>query len=90
MITLAKTLFLFFSQIKNVNLSRKVLVSYDVTGLSTNIPLLETIDMAVNLIFNHNPKLNITKKELKKLFTDLLHHRLILLLTVSFIIKLME
>ena len=24
--------------------------------------------MAINLIFNHNPNLNITKKELKKLF----------------------
>ena len=28
----------------------------------------ETIDTAINLIFNHNPNLNITKKELKKLF----------------------
>ena len=27
----------------------------------------ETINMAINLIFNHNPNLNITKKELKKL-----------------------
>ena len=33
-----------------------------------NIPLQETIDIAMNLIFNHNPNLNITRKELKKLF----------------------
>ena len=33
----------------------------------TNIPLQETIDIAINLIFNHNPNLNINKKELKKL-----------------------
>ena len=26
------------------------------------IPLQETIDIAINLIFNHNPNLNITKK----------------------------
>ena len=42
-------------------------MSYDVTSLFTNIPLQETIDIAINLIFNHNPNLNITKKELKKL-----------------------
>ena len=60
--------FSFVSQIKNANLSKKFLVSYDVTSLFTNIPLQETIDIAINLIFNHNPNLNITKKELKKLF----------------------
>ena len=59
--------FSFVSQIKNANLSKKLLVSYDVTSLFTNIPLQETIDIAINLIFNHNPNLNITRKELKKL-----------------------
>ena len=61
-----KDTFSFVSRIKNENLSGKFLVSYDVTSLFTNIPLQETI--AINLIFNHNPNLNITKKELKKLF----------------------
>ena len=61
--------YLFFvSQIKNTNLSRKFLVSLDVTSLFTNIIFQETIDIAINLIFNHNPNVNITKKELKKLF----------------------
>ena len=68
MITLAKIPFLFVSQIKNVYLSKKFLVSYDITSLSTNIPLQETIDIATNLIFNHHPNLNITRIELKKLF----------------------
>ena len=63
MITLAKILF-FVSQIKNANLSKKFLVSYDVTSLFTNISLQETIDIAINLIFNHNCNLNITRKEL--------------------------
>ena len=63
-----KNTFSFVSQIKNANLSKKFLVSYDVTSLFTNIPLQETIDIAINLIFNHNPNLNITRKELKKLF----------------------
>ena len=84
-----KDTFSFVFQIKNANLSKTFLVSYDVTSLFTNIPLQETIDIATNLIFNHNLNLNITKKELKKL-SFLLHHRLILFLTVSFIIKLME
>ena len=41
---------------------------FDITSLFTNIPLQETIDIAINLIFNPNPNLNITRKELKKLF----------------------
>ena len=63
-----KDTFTFVSQIKNASLSKKFLVSYDVTSLFTSIPLQETIDIAINLIFNHNPNLNITKKELKTLF----------------------
>ena len=58
-----KDTFSFVSQIKNANLSRKFLVfSF------TNILLEKTIEIAINLIFNYNPNLNITKKELKKLF----------------------
>ena len=45
-----------------------MLVSYDVANLFTNIPLQETIDIAINLIFNHNPNLKITKKELNFFF----------------------
>ena len=63
-----KNTFSFVSQIKNANLSKKFLVSYDLTSLFTNIPLQETIDIAINFIFNPNPNLNITKKELKKPF----------------------
>ena len=46
-----KDSFSFLSQIKNTNLSRKFLVSYDVTRPFTIGPLQETIDMAINLIF---------------------------------------
>ena len=63
-----KVTFSFISQIKNANISKKFLVSYDVTILFTNIPLQETIDIAIHLTFNHNRNLNITKKELKKHF----------------------
>ena len=60
MITLAKTFF-FVSQIKNATLSKKCLASYNVTSRFT-------IDLVINLIFNLNPNLNITRKGLKKLF----------------------
>ena len=83
-----KDTFSFASQIKNANLCKKFIVSYDVTSLFTNIPLQETIDIAINLIFNYNPNLNTTRK-LKKLFlfaTSQTHF----ILTVSFIIKSME
>ena len=60
-----KDTFSFVSQIKNANLSKKFLVSYDVASLFTNIPLQESIDISINLIFNHNPNVSITRKELK-------------------------
>ena len=63
-----KDTFSFVSQIKIANLSKKFLLSYHVTSIFKNIPLQQTIDIAINLIFNHNPTLNITRKELKKLF----------------------
>ena len=82
MITLAKILSV--SQIKNTNLSGKLLVSYDATSLFTNNPLQETIDIAINLIVNNNPNLNITKKKLKN---TLQTH---FLLTENFLTKWME
>ena len=48
-----KDTFSFVSQIKNTNLSKKV-----------PIPLEETIDIAINLIFDDNPNGSLTKKEL--------------------------
>ena len=80
-----KETFSFVLQIKNVNLSKRFLVSYDVTSLFT----IETIDIAINLIWYHNTNLRISRKELENVFY-LLHRRFILFLTVSFIIKLME
>ena len=39
-----------------------------ISSLFTNISLQETIDIAINLIFDRNSNLTITKKELKNLF----------------------
>ena len=68
-----KDTFSFVCQIKNANLSVKFFVSYDVTSLFTNISLQEIIEIAINLIFNHNPNLNITKKELFLFATSQTH-----------------
>ena len=57
-----KDTFPFFSQINNANIPRKFLVSYDLTSIFNNIPRQETIDIAINLISNHNPDVNIIKK----------------------------
>ena len=81
-----KDTFYFVSQIKNANLCKIFLVSYTVTSIFTNIPVQETIDISINLIFDHNPNLNITTKELKKLllFTT---SQVILFLIITLITK---
>ena len=60
--------FSFVGEIKKVSTNNKFMVSFDVCSLFTNIPLNETIDIAVNLIFENKPNIKIEKQELKKLF----------------------
>ena len=49
-------------------MTNKYMVSYDVTSLFTNIPLEETINLTINLLFEAKPDLKISRKDLKKLF----------------------
>ena len=63
-----KDSFSFCKEIKKVNSTNKVLISYDICSLLTSIPFNETIGLAVQLIFDNNPNIKITKKDLKKLF----------------------
>ena len=60
--------FTFIKDIKEVNSSNKFMVSYDVVSLFTNIPLDETIDIAIDVIFKSNPNIKISKANLKTLF----------------------
>ena len=48
----------FVEDMKQVSLNNKFLVSYDVVSLFTNIPLNETIDLAVNLIKAKDSSIN--------------------------------
>ena len=64
----AKDSFSFCKEVQEVSSSNKFMISYDVCSLFTSIPLKETIDIALNLIFDKYPDLKITRQELKKLF----------------------
>ena len=61
--------FTFVNEIQNVGISNdNFIVSYDVESLSTNIPLGETIDIAVNTLLENKPGMEISRDDLKKLF----------------------
>ena len=64
-----KDSFSFVEELRSFDFDDKFLISFDVESLFTNIPLNETIDIAVHLIFKHNPKFSIKKTDLKKLFS---------------------
>ena len=63
-----KDTFTFVEELKRVSLVDKILVSFDVASLFTNIPLSETIKLAVDLIKTSQPDLNISEKDLTSLF----------------------
>ena len=60
--------FTFVEELKEVSINNKFLVSYDVNSLFTNIPLKETIKLAVDLIKTSHPNLKISSDDLTKLF----------------------
>ena len=64
----ANDTFSFVNELSHINPEGKFMVSYDVISLFTNIPLEETIDIAVKLILEKEPNLKISENELKKLF----------------------
>ena len=60
--------FTFVTDIRKVSANNKFMVSYDGISLFTNVPLNETINIAVEVIFKNNPNIKITKPELVNLF----------------------
>ena len=63
-----KDSFTSIEEIEKLNRYGKFLISFDVTSLFTNIPLEETINIAVGTIFENYPNVKFTRKELQKLF----------------------
>ena len=63
-------------KIQDADFSDMFMASYDVSGLFTNIPSSETIDLAVNAIFESNTGLDLKlcKIEHKELFNFVTSH----------------
>ena len=60
--------FTFVEELKQVSCHNKFMISFDVESLFTNIPLNEVIELAIDLIFEKTPDIDITKPKLRKLF----------------------
>ena len=59
-------IFSFVEELKTVDFSNKFMVSFDVVSLFTNIPLKESIDLAVSYITEGNPSLRARDVSLSK------------------------
>ena len=65
----AKDTFTFVKEIQNLQFMQgKYMVSFDVESLFTNIPLDESIELAVKYILSNNSTIKLTNVHLKKLF----------------------
>ena len=63
-----KDSFSFVEEFNNLDNNNKFLISFDIQSLFTNVPLAETLDIAVNLIHTNNTNFPVSKTDLKKLF----------------------
>ena len=66
--TISET-FSFVQELNTIDLSNKFLVSFDDASLFTNIPLKDSIDLAVSYITERNTDPKFFKAELTKLFS---------------------
>ena len=78
-------LFLFVQELETIDFSNKFMVLFDVVSLFTNIPLKESIDLAVSYISEGNPNLKLSKADLTKFF-----HLLRLKLTFFSMVKMYD
>ncbi|XP_068735304.1 uncharacterized protein [Montipora capricornis] len=60
--------FTFVSEVTRLHTLNKFMVSFDVESLFTNIPLIESIDLAVDYIMKGNPDIKLGRENLTKLF----------------------
>ena len=57
----------FVNEIKSVNMSNKVMASFDVKSLFTNIPLDETIEIILNGLFENPDSMKFSRNQFKEL-----------------------
>ena len=62
-----KDSFDFIQRIENLNTSGKVMLSFDVASLFTNIPLIETVTFLCNYIENEHLNIGLSTRDLKEL-----------------------
>ena len=62
-----KDSFSFIKEIKQLNTSGRLLISFEGTSLFTNIPLEEIINIVIDTIFENYPKVKFIRKELQNL-----------------------
>ena len=60
--------FTFVNDLKQVSSQNRYMVSFDVVSLFTNIPLKETVNLAVDLVLAKNSNIKMSKAQLRKLF----------------------
>ena len=58
----------FIKELEEVRDYNNLLVSFDISSIFRNILLNETIELALDYILSNNPDVNISRKDLKKLF----------------------
>ena len=80
--------FSFCKELKKVSSTNKFLISFDICSLFTRVPLNETIDLAVKLIFDNKPNIQSTKKILRHFFNSQLQEHTFFLMEIT-MIKLM-
>ena len=60
--------FAFIEDLKGCEIEDKFTISFDICSLFSNIPLHETLNLAVDLIFENYPEIKISKMEMLELF----------------------
>ena len=60
--------FTFVNDISEIDSKDKFMISFDVSSLFTNIPLAETVDIAIQLLLDNEPGLGMSREELVTLF----------------------
>ena len=59
--------FSFLQELNSIDISRNIIVSFDIVSLFTNIPLQECIDLVVSYITDGNSDLKLSQSDLNKI-----------------------
>ena len=60
--------FKFVKEVRSLRFQKSFLVSFDIKSLFTNVPVRETTEIALDLLFRNNPDIKMSRAQLQKLF----------------------